>query len=177
MTEFREDAGISLHRDANGKVLGGPALPRKDWCEADPVLREAREEMRAKQSYESLCVLYVAMTRAKKALYCLTARGRHDKNSGNWLEKNFPGDGDRREQGDPQWFNEFPISNLQTPDTLPSSSPALQASALSPLFLPRGGPDAIPARFSLAKAPCGNATAATHLDLPLEKITAEPVAV
>ena len=138
MTEFREDAGISLHRDANGKVLWGLALPRKDWCEADPVLREAREEMRAKQSYESLCVLYVAMTRAKKALYCLTARGRNDKNAGNWLERNFPGDGDRREQGDPNWFNEFAISNLQTPDSLPSSAPALQVSDFSfqPSFPP-----------------------------------------
>ncbi len=128
MTEFREDAGISLHRDANGKVLWGLALPRKDWCEADPVLLEAREEMRAKQSYESLCVLYVAMTRAKKALYCLTARGRNDKNSGNWLEKNFPGDGDRREQGDPKWFSEFSISNLRSPDSLPPSAPSLQVS-------------------------------------------------
>ncbi len=131
MTEFREDAGISLHRDANGKVLWGLALPRKDWCEADPVLREAREEMRARQSYESLCVLYVAMTRAKKALYCLTARGRNDKNSGNWLEKNFPGDGDWREQGDAQWFNEFPISNPRSVDSLPSSAPALQVSVFN----------------------------------------------
>jgi len=138
MTEFREDAGISLNRDPNGKVLWGLALPRKDWCEADPALREAREEMRAKQSYESLCVLYVAMTRAKKALYCLTARGRNDKNAGNWLEKNFPGDGDRREHGDPNWFNEFAISNLQTPDSLPSSAPALQVSGFSfqPSFPP-----------------------------------------
>jgi ATP-dependent helicase/nuclease subunit A len=145
MTEFREDAGISLHRDANGKVLWGLALPRKDWCEADPVLREAREEMRAKQSYESLCVLYVAMTRAKKALYCLAARGRNDKNSGNWLEKNFPGDGDRREQGNPKWFNEYRKTEApsrgfarqalvkhgptQTPTLL---SLSLQVSSLSP---------------------------------------------
>jgi len=136
MTEFREDAGISLHRDANGKVLWGLALPRKDWCEVDPVLREAREEMRAKQSYESLCVLYVAMTRAKKALYCFTARGRNDKNSGNWLEKNFPGDGDRREQGDAKWFTEFPISDLRSPDSLSTSN--LQVSAFS--FQPSSSP-------------------------------------
>lgn len=122
MTEFREDAGISLHRDAGGKVAWGLSLPRKEWCEADPVLREAREELRAAQSYEALCVLYVAMTRAKKALYCVTARGRHEKNAGNWLEKNFPGEGDRRERGDTRWFN---AHRQITPRELPpaASSP------------------------------------------------------
>ncbi len=104
MSEFRDDAGIALHRDNEGRVQWGLSLPKKDLCEADPVLSEAREQMRARQSYEALCVLYVAMTRAKKALYCLAAKGRNDKNAGNWLERTFPGDGDRREIGDAKWF-------------------------------------------------------------------------
>lgn len=124
MTEFRDDAGISLHRDGHGEVRWGFALPKKEFCEADPVLREAREEIRARQSYESLCVLYVAMTRAKKALYCLTARGRNDKNAGNWLEKNFPGDGDRREEGDPDWFSAHKKTEV-SPATTDSESPPL----------------------------------------------------
>lgn len=104
MSEFRDTAGIALHRDNEGRVQWGLSLPKKDLCEADPVLREAREQMRARQSYEALCVLYVAMTRAKKALYCLAAKGRNDKNAGGWLERTFPGDGDRREIGDGKWF-------------------------------------------------------------------------
>lgn len=109
MTEFREGAGVSLHRDERGEVRWGLSLPRKEFCEADPVLQSAREEIRARQSYEALCVLYVAMTRAKKALYCLASSGRDNKNAGNWLEKNFPGrDGDsaRREEGEAEWFKE-----------------------------------------------------------------------
>jgi ATP-dependent helicase/nuclease subunit A len=107
MTEFRDDSRISLHRDEQGHVQWGLALPRKDFCEADPVLSSAREEIRARQSYESLCVLYVAMTRAKKALYCVTAAGRNVKHAGKWLENTFPGDTDRREAGDAKWFTEY----------------------------------------------------------------------
>jgi len=105
MSEFRDDAGIALHRDEQGQVQWGLSLPKKDLCQVDPVLWEAREEMRARQSYEALCVLYVAMTRAKKALFCVAAKGRNDKNAGNWLERAFPGDGDRREMGDAKWFS------------------------------------------------------------------------
>lgn len=110
LSEFREDAGITLHRDARGRVLWGMALPRKDFCDADPVLGAAREEIRARQSYEALCVLYVAMTRAKKALYCLAAGGRNAKNAGNWLERTFPsGAGARRESGHERWFEAHPV--------------------------------------------------------------------
>jgi len=122
MSEFRDDARISLHRDEQGTVQWGLALPRKEFCEADPVLKSAREEIRARQSYESLCVLYVAMTRAKKALYCVTAAGRNVKHAGKWLENTFPGDTDHREIGNPKWFNEYPkieppISDLRSPLT------------------------------------------------------------
>lgn len=134
MTEFRDTSGIALHRDEEGRVQWGLSLPRKDLCEADPVLKEAREQMRARQSYEALCVLYVAMTRAKKALYCLAAKGRNDKNAGNWLDRTFPGTGDHRELGDKKWFTayqntalpnnrktETPISTLHPPLATPHS--------------------------------------------------------
>jgi ATP-dependent exoDNAse (exonuclease V) beta subunit len=70
--------------------------------------------MRTRQTYGELCVLYVAMTRAKKALYCLTARGRNDKNAGNLLEKTFPGDGDVREEGDAKWFEAYATTEPAT---------------------------------------------------------------
>ena len=131
LTEFREGAGIALHRDAQGTVQWGMSLPKKDFCEADAVLQEAREQMRARQSYEALCVLYVAMTRAKKALYCLAAKGRNDKNAGNWLEQTFPGTGDQREVGDKTWFQSYPISDHT------SLAPDLPSSALPVLISTR----------------------------------------
>jgi hypothetical protein len=62
------------------------------------------------------------MTRAKKALYCVTAAGRNVKHAGKWLENTFPGDTDHREIGNPKWFNEYPkieppISDLRSPLT------------------------------------------------------------
>jgi ATP-dependent helicase/nuclease subunit A len=137
MSDFRDDARISLHRDEHGVVQWGLALPRKEFCEADPVLQSAREEIRARQSYESLCVLYVAMTRAKKALYCVTAAGRNVKHAGKWLENTFPGDGDHREVGNPKWFNEYPKtepmdSDLRSPLTPHSPLVTRHTSSTSP---------------------------------------------
>ncbi|MEX1010006.1 MAG: UvrD-helicase domain-containing protein [Chthoniobacterales bacterium] len=135
MTEFRDDSGISLHRDAQGRVQWGLSLPKKDFCAVDPVLAAAREEIRARQSYESLCVLYVAMTRAKKALYCIAPGGRNVKHPGKWLENTFPGTGDRRELGNAKWFNDFPLIDIQPPTpSKPTPSLSPQVSSLSPAF-------------------------------------------
>lgn len=137
MSDFRDDARISLHRNEQGAVQWGLALPRKEFCEADPILRSAREEIRARQSYESLCVLYVAMTRAKKALYCVTAAGRNVKHAGKWLENTFPGDTDHREVGNPKWFNDYPkteppVSDLPSLSTCHSSLATRHSISSSP---------------------------------------------
>jgi ATP-dependent exoDNAse (exonuclease V) beta subunit len=118
MTEFRDTSGVVLHRDEGGEVRWGMALPRKEFCEADPVLRAAREEVRGRQSYEALCVLYVAMTRAKHALYCLAVRGRNDKNAGNWLGRTFPPveeEGCMRVLGEATWFEKYPVLEVEAP--------------------------------------------------------------
>jgi len=51
----------------------GLKTPRKLVTEADPVLADAFHRHTADESFESLCVLYVAMTRARSALYMVTA--------------------------------------------------------------------------------------------------------
>ncbi|MCP5536469.1 MAG: UvrD-helicase domain-containing protein [Akkermansiaceae bacterium] len=45
--------------------------PTKDICEADPALREMMAAWEADQCYERFCNLYVALTRAKQATYCI----------------------------------------------------------------------------------------------------------
>ncbi|MFM8809128.1 MAG: 3'-5' exonuclease, partial [Chthoniobacterales bacterium] len=123
LSEFRDDGSVVLHRDDHGDVKWGLALPKKDFCDADPVLQGAREEIRTRQTYGELCVLYVAMTRAKKALYCLAARGRNDKNAGNLLEKTFPGDGDLREVGNAKWFEDYALTDASGEVTLEKPTP------------------------------------------------------
>jgi ATP-dependent helicase/nuclease subunit A len=108
MTDLRDGAGIMLRRGPDGHVCWGMSLPRRDFCEADPVLAAAREDERARQSYEALCVLYVAMTRAKKALYCLAPAGGNLRNAARLLATALPTAGGRFEDGDARWFAAHP---------------------------------------------------------------------
>lgn len=45
--------------------------PSKEICEADPALKEMMRAWEAEQCYERFCNLYVALTRAKHATYCV----------------------------------------------------------------------------------------------------------
>jgi ATP-dependent exoDNAse (exonuclease V) beta subunit len=82
----------------------GMLLPRKDIAEADPVLRQQTERLNAESKTNELCSAYVALTRAKRALYVIcdelserskaTHFGRHLKLS---LEEGWT-------QGDAEWF-------------------------------------------------------------------------
>lgn len=100
-------SGISLVRDTEGQVRWGLDLPASEICDADEELRLAREEMKADQTFGELCVFYVAMTRARHAVYCLTAEKQNRKNAARWLMETFPA-GDKtdaiREVGQNDWF-------------------------------------------------------------------------
>jgi ATP-dependent helicase/nuclease subunit A len=59
-------------------------LPQKIFAEADPVLAAAFAEQKKAAAFDELCTLYVAMTRAKKALYLIT--GYQGKNSTSFTQ-------------------------------------------------------------------------------------------
>ena len=82
----------------------GLELPPARICAFDPVLSEACEQETAEESYEGLCLSYVAVTRAKRALYVLARRlreGSHSKDFNRLLHETFG----RSESviGDPNW--------------------------------------------------------------------------
>jgi ATP-dependent exoDNAse (exonuclease V) beta subunit len=120
LSEMRDTSGISVHRDERGNVQWGLSLPSQDICAADETLAAAREHLQARQTYEKLCLLYVAMSRAKHALYCLRAPTSDLKNPGRWLKDFFPkGDGedsDNRNLGDPKWFEAYQPQKLDAID-------------------------------------------------------------
>ena len=120
LSEFRDSAGLAVHRDAHGEIRWGLSLPSREICAADPTLEAAREHLRSRQAYENLCLLYVAMTRAKHALYCLRAPAKDLKNAGRWLNDFFPeGDGAdplNRTLGDPRWFEAYHPQKLDAAD-------------------------------------------------------------
>ena len=111
LAELHDTSGMAVHRDKTGGIQWGLSLPSERVCAEDETLSDAREHLRARQAYENSCVLYVAMTRAKHALYGLHVRGRDFKNSGLWLGKNFPvtneNDPSIRSLGNRRWFEDF----------------------------------------------------------------------
>ena len=59
----------------------GVELPPGKICALDPVLSEACDQETAEECYEGLCLSYVAVTRAKRALYVLAWRLREGSSS------------------------------------------------------------------------------------------------
>ncbi len=100
----RRDHLMHLHHRLDGVVQWGLELPPAKVCAFDPVLSEACEQQIVEESYEGLCLSYVAMTRAKRALYVLARRLRdasHSKDFNRLLHETFG----RSEAvfGDPNW--------------------------------------------------------------------------
>ena len=102
----------SPSRTADELVLGpdekkprwGVLLPRKDIAEADPVLSKQTERLKAESRTNELCSAYVALTRAKRALYVIsdklaeTSKATH---FGRHLQVSL---GEEWSQGDTKWF-------------------------------------------------------------------------
>ena len=80
-------------------------MPRKDLAEQDPLLRSLNEGLLAEAKTSELCTNYVALTRAKRALYVVSERIEEKsriKNFGKHLQLAL---GDKWAKGDPKWFN------------------------------------------------------------------------
>jgi ATP-dependent helicase/nuclease subunit A len=103
----RVDSSVHLHRAPNGEVLWGVELPSKGICLSDPVLGQAWESNAAEECYENLCLYYVAMTRARRALYLLSRRlseRSHCRDFNRLLHETFRGRGTM--SGNPAWHEE-----------------------------------------------------------------------
>ena len=82
----------------------GMLLPRKGIAEADPVLRQQRERLNAESKTNELCSAYVALTRAKRALYVISDELAETSNAthfGRHLQLSL---GEVWTQGDRKWF-------------------------------------------------------------------------
>lgn len=76
----RAPRGLSVHRGEGHVAEWVLELPRKEVAEADPVLQAHMEAAAADACYEALSLLYVAMTRAKRALYAVVERPKDSNN-------------------------------------------------------------------------------------------------
>jgi len=102
-TIVRRRDGLAVHRDAAHEVKWVLDLPVKLLAESDPILREQLENDAAEGAYEALCKLYVALTRAKRALYVvIESVGRSRSLNYPKLLSTTLGSGWRA--GDEDWF-------------------------------------------------------------------------
>jgi ATP-dependent helicase/nuclease subunit A len=76
--------GLAVQKSSDRTVEWVLDLPGKIFRAYDPVLSAHVGAAESEACYESLCLLYVAMTRAKRAMYILT------KPAGNSTSRNFP---------------------------------------------------------------------------------------
>lgn len=65
--------GLALARDESHAAEWVLELPNSKLVEADPVLKRFAEKAASATCFEALSLLYVAMTRAKRAMYAITA--------------------------------------------------------------------------------------------------------
>ena len=92
-------------------VLQNPA----SWVrEAYPVVAAGEAKWEEEQRYEAMCVLYVALTRAKRGLYVLLPEDKKSRDDGWASPANLvrraveaEGDGEVFRRGDPKWLNEI----------------------------------------------------------------------
>jgi len=76
--------GLAVKRDAERQVEWVMDLPRKEIAEQVEILRDYLGEAKAEGLYENLSKLYVAMTRAKRALYTIIEMPKPSSKSANF---------------------------------------------------------------------------------------------
>lgn len=147
ITQRRRD--LAVQRDADGDVEWILDLPQADLLTADPVLSRHIEQAEEDAGFESLCVLYVALTRARRSLYMISHDTAGSKASSfpRFLNETL-GTPDREapspekpytcvwSAGDPNWHtpptpktpnaqSEVPKQRMPTSDTSRSKEPQL----------------------------------------------------
>ena len=108
----------TLHLGGGEPPAWGCLLPSKDESSVDPVMSNAREEIRAEEEYGKLCAAYVAMTRSKQALYVLTKRLKPDTSSKNFarlLMLTLKPGSEEVPFGEERWYESHKTSGEESP--------------------------------------------------------------
>lgn len=150
----RGETGLVLHRappteaDSSDWVL---YYPPASFSAADAVLSAHLDALREQQAYESLCLLYVAMTRARQGLYMITldpGKSSDTLYASALLKKQLAGKSTTPssrsdilfETGHADWFQTAPPAPESKP--APSAAPAARPIERPPIRLERRLPSA-----------------------------------
>jgi ATP-dependent helicase/nuclease subunit A len=109
--------GLAVRRTDEGGVDWILELPAKLFAERDPVLAAHVAAAESEAAYENLCLLYVAMTRAKRAMYLITEPAAAKSTSRNFTRLLRDTLGDSWREGDPRWFESVnPLADADAAD-------------------------------------------------------------
>ncbi|MGC9452844.1 MAG: UvrD-helicase domain-containing protein [Oceanipulchritudo sp.] len=117
---------LHVQRDSDGEIRWILDLPPKAVIVQDPDLAQADADHNEDSVFEALCLLYVAMTRARRGLYCLAPEPARGSSHATWtrlFEAAFGGGEDRqqggitwhREWGDPEWHGKVAAGKRPVP--------------------------------------------------------------
>ena len=120
--------------------------PPAQWVRQQrPELREAEAHWGEAQQYEAMCLLYVALTRAKRGLYVILPQVSSSRKEPNWSSPaeliRAACDSDGREAGvidevgDPGWLQKIKAREVRTTDAAPELA---KAKALRARITPSG---------------------------------------
>jgi len=118
--------GLAVSKAEDRSIEWVLKMPDRIFVERDPVLAAQLAAEQASAAYENLCVLYVAMTRAKRAMYVIT-----EPVPANSTSRNFPmllqkALGAGWSQGPERWFASL-SAEPAPPAPTPEAEPALPA--------------------------------------------------
>ncbi len=102
----RSETRISPLLDTEGHADWILEPIKKDLMQADPTLKQLLDQSVSQRGFGNLCTLYVAMTRAKRALYMISdLKGAHKGTTVSYLKERLGTDAEPTEL--------FPIQNLE----------------------------------------------------------------
>ncbi len=108
----RRRKGLAVHKAPDRSVEWILDLPSAPFAEGDPVLAAQIAAAEAEAAYEAMCKLYVAMTRAKRALYVITVPTKAGSTSHNYpllLRETL---GETWSEGDARWYEALGTSSV-----------------------------------------------------------------
>ena len=103
----RRREGLAVQRAADRTVEWVLDLPAKEFCARDDVLQAHIAAAEADVCYEALCLLYVAMTRAKRAMYVLVDPVKPNSTSHNYPKLLTDALGETWAGGDARWHEKL----------------------------------------------------------------------
>ncbi|NDV61816.1 UvrD-helicase domain-containing protein [Puniceicoccales bacterium CK1056] len=103
-------SSLHVERHVDGEVDWILDLPNKAILEAEPCLSAAAHGETGRNVFEALCLLYVAMTRARQGLYCLAHPPTRNSSQTTWhhlFETGLSKDDNPRKEGAIEWHATF----------------------------------------------------------------------